>query len=1178
MKKWLVGVLLLFLLVGCSDDELPPSPPPPGGDVSSGLAMGGIPIPSGQIPAKYTAMDKTDISPTVAKFGDTITITVDNVDYAYAIIYVVNKFNMWEKVYADTSLSGKITKDWAKNRAVFKIQLRSEKLAPGMLKIISYGCIDTDKRNEQGYKIWDCNKNSNKWGLGSAEISTDLYAELIQKPIENNDYVSASKSTVADGVLFTANYKHKYSGVKTDVSVLELSNVNNFKQMLRTNIAVFEPLWNLRSQQVCGFLKSDAVNKVSEYSWISSYGGKNYWLTVKTLSTVIDDAKITAYIKYRYPTDCNLLNELKQQAQPYCGNGVKDTAEQCDMKDDSACPGACRPDCYCMPTSAVAGTCGDCAVNPGEQCEPQGVVDILGQIKSGSPCWVKNLDGSLTEGHCNPNCMCDAGKVSLPKCGNGLCENDESQASCPQDCCGGAQPPAAVACTDTDDENYYYKGTVTRKGAVDTVEVDNCVDANKLEEMVCTQDYPKEVNCPYGCDNGICKAKLAPTTCPDALSVWSHDDKINGRNIWFSAYWDVPVWAVKSNWKKSTDVVTGEAQSLAILLGDDNDPDIATWAGQGGCGNGIVVWSNVPGVVADVAKVEVGIQADVNVIAVNPGALAVAKAGVPNVMYSIWNDGTGWDAPKLVAPNGYDPAVDVDAYGKAVAVWVGADGIYASVYTGSWSSPVKIGTGAAGSFSLPQITHNYALNKWIAAWISSDKVYYAVFDGSSWSAQALVAGQTGKAMGGSLILPITRLHVDSQWSGPGNTVAWHREDAGVSSVMWAPLLAGVGGVETAIFSPDVDYDFYWDNFHVIGKGNSRERYFDGGFAVADGPNSPYLDGRPAHTYVRISNNDVAVWHSEDESNPYMPDIFWSRRDGLGWSVPVRLVTTGLNSYDRNADIAPLFSFTSETRTLTDSPTRPPTTTSTPGKIWNPPGFGPGAGAGPPPGGGGPPPGGGGGGGGNGGGDGGGNGGGSGGGVGGGQGEWGLSGGCSGNCPTNCPAGLTSGSPCTIGTPDCNYNQFIQNNMINGQVLHCGLVGKLQEVGTCVLPSCPVQCCTALNSECVQLLNTKCVMGTGAPCIYRSSFIGSQMVGGILECTITQLSTGPSAPVYDQPFSGSTYAGSTLVSDTSGNALVSGQAIYSGDASSSDVTNLALFLIAGFGILVVTLVNFVHRDE
>lgn len=91
-----------------------------------------------------------------------------------------------------------------------------------------------------------------------------------------------------------------------------------------------------------------------------------------------------------------------------------------------------------------------------------------------------------------------------PKCGNDICDIDETSLSCPGDC--GTQ----TRCIDSDlGLNYYNKGSVS--GFVSgtrtyTTKVDSC-DNNRLTEYRCNGVYITEsiLPCSYGCFDGACK-------------------------------------------------------------------------------------------------------------------------------------------------------------------------------------------------------------------------------------------------------------------------------------------------------------------------------------------------------------------------------------------------------------------------------------------------------------------------------------------------------------------------------------------------------------------------------------------------------------------------------------------------------------------------------------------------
>ncbi|MEM3154306.1 MAG: hypothetical protein QW165_01930 [Candidatus Woesearchaeota archaeon] len=446
MKRMALAVLLLFLLVACAD-EFPPSPPPPGEEQIAGRAYGGIPISPGQLPRWAAEIKYTDIDPTQVKAGDTVKVVVTKPSavktkfYVHAIAYAYNKkFKFWEKVFADTGQSGKILKNWADEKAMFNIPISTDRFLPGPNYVVIYWCIDTEKRDDKGFKIWDC--QGNKWQLGSFEMLGVQYPDiLIEKDIENNRYKSSSKVDDALGQVYTASYEH-LNGVKTDVSVLVAKNVEDFKKTLvpPEGIASIEAKW-IKRGNVCGFLESIA-GKVM-FGWLS--GGN--WITVTTYSSTVDDAKIGVY-GIKYPSDCDLLNKLKAMAPPpvsLCGNGKVDIPEQCDGSDDSACPGACRPDCTCMLVGdANFGFCGDNIIQKPnkdgvtEDCEPPGSRDpVTGQLIS-SACFLRNALGQITGlGACDDKCKCIDATFIKSACGNGKAEAGEQ--------CGDTGTPGCAA-------------------------------------------------------------------------------------------------------------------------------------------------------------------------------------------------------------------------------------------------------------------------------------------------------------------------------------------------------------------------------------------------------------------------------------------------------------------------------------------------------------------------------------------------------------------------------------------------------------------------------------------------------------------------------------------------------------------------------------------------------------
>ncbi|RMD58402.1 hypothetical protein D6825_01020, partial [Candidatus Woesearchaeota archaeon] len=327
---------------------------------------------------------------------------------------------------------------------------------------------------------WDC--NGNKWGLGAFEVKPAGFAELIESDIGSNRYVSSSRSETPDGVQFEAVYRN---GQETDiVRVLKLKSPDAFKKILASNLPALRPLWSERAG-VCGFWQEN----VRTFSWLT--GSER----ISVVSSGLD--KISEYSK-RYPANCRLLDELERIAKGYsgyCGNGVVEAPiEQCEASDESACPGLCRPDCSCsLPGQNNTGVCGDFLIQTPnsdgfvESCEPPLKRDVItGQVESGSYCFVRDsLSGKIVEsGYCNSDCSCIAGNITLPKCGNGNCENDENENSCPSDCIVDRTPPVITVLFPQNESNVT-NGSVTYNLSVfDSFGVSICVSDTDSEGAI----------------------------------------------------------------------------------------------------------------------------------------------------------------------------------------------------------------------------------------------------------------------------------------------------------------------------------------------------------------------------------------------------------------------------------------------------------------------------------------------------------------------------------------------------------------------------------------------------------------------------------------------------------------------------------------------------------------------
>lgn len=460
MKK--IIIIALLFLFACTA-ELPPSPPDPS-NVGVGSAIGGVQISPAVLPSWAASLMYTDVTPTFVKEGDLLRVTVskeylnasDKKFYAYAAMYVYNKdARVWERFNADTSSSGRIVKKWADGKAVFLIPVGSPRFSAGLNFLITYWCIDTGLRDGQGFKIWNC--NGRKWGLGAFEMQGAGFPNiLIERDIGANKYINSSRRATSEGAEYAAFYSEQ--NVTTSVKVTQLNNFSAYKQSLSSNLPVVEALWTPISN-VCGFYQ----NELKRFTWLS---GSNL-IIVQTFGSSLDQSKVSAY-NLRYPSNCGLLDELRRNVSgaSVCGDGIKDAVEECDGRNDTACPGLCKPDCGCsLPGTANTGVCGDFKIQPPnsqsvfETCEPPEKRDVLGNLVSGSPCYLRDPAGAiLQKGHCDSACSCVSGIVNFTDCGNGRCAANETVSSCPVDCPPESIPPNITVITPS--QNQIFNTTI----------------------------------------------------------------------------------------------------------------------------------------------------------------------------------------------------------------------------------------------------------------------------------------------------------------------------------------------------------------------------------------------------------------------------------------------------------------------------------------------------------------------------------------------------------------------------------------------------------------------------------------------------------------------------------------------------------------------------------------------
>jgi hypothetical protein len=76
--------------------------------------------------------------------------------------------------------------------------------------------------------------------------------------------------------------------------------------------------------------------------------------TLAIMSTSSDGATYASREHVNEETHPVLLVSVAPTTSPACGNGVRESDEQCDGEDDDACPGACQTDCTCPSYKCLA--------------------------------------------------------------------------------------------------------------------------------------------------------------------------------------------------------------------------------------------------------------------------------------------------------------------------------------------------------------------------------------------------------------------------------------------------------------------------------------------------------------------------------------------------------------------------------------------------------------------------------------------------------------------------------------------------------------------------------------------------------------------------------------------------------------------------------------------------------
>jgi cysteine-rich repeat protein len=282
----------------------------------------------------------------------------------------------------------------------------------------------------------------------------------------------------------------------------------------------------------------------------------------------------------------------------FCGDGMVEGEEECDLGDENADTAACKSDC-------TAQACGDGFVGPGEGCDDGNPID-------GDECSNDCMLASCGDGVVNPGESCDDGNAddtdACPSicqnavCGDGFvqtnveqCDDVGGSASCDVDCttssCGDGQtnPLAGEQCDDGNGSNSdacpsSCQNAVCGDGFL-YAGVEECDDDNNGDGDGCSGGCLSEV--PDVCQQGNDPFTGAPwVVCSaDATSAW-----ISANNQ--GTYHPVTIcqslgYNTVGSWGGTCGDVCGYCQggvTSCAATGNANF-DFGAWAGVGNCGN-----------------------------------------------------------------------------------------------------------------------------------------------------------------------------------------------------------------------------------------------------------------------------------------------------------------------------------------------------------------------------------------------------------------------------------------------------------------------------------------------------------------------------------------------------------------------------------------------------------------
>jgi len=374
----------------------------------------------------------------------------------------------------------------------------------------------------------------------------------------------------------------------------------------------------------------------------------------------------------------------------------------------------------------------------------------------------------------------------------------------------------------------------------------------------------------------------------DAIAVWQN----NGEGNWDIAY---SIYKQNDNkWIHQVDkniYYEGDANLIAKLPGNDNDPDIASTRSKA-----IAVWSNT------------GMEG-------NKGA---------DIVVSKW-DSNGWSKPaRLFAMQGddVDPTVYMQDAQHALVVWVNKSGgnrtLYYSEYTnGSWSNPKNISFNNASKIATPElgyitVSSSRYLLVFTARVAGSSSAYMGSYDRvNGWNitkiksgAQAMTDESIPAKYRTSVAMQIDSRNVAMSWSGQDGNIWYIKASVKDADLNVDAQNAGVGVNSDLMYNPkgkkDADTILFSSGGELVNitpVGGGLKQIVSLGEPSAVRADAAYL-------WEQGKRSAVSVWATKKEGDS---EIYFSavNRKSKKWTSPKRIDSNVFAGEDANPAITPI---------------------------------------------------------------------------------------------------------------------------------------------------------------------------------------------------------------------------------------------------------------------------------